>query len=138
MNELSFNLNALKLEQIAVPANKAQIIELENYFDHPLPFNLKEIFKNYNGANLKSHQLNHFYIVGKDKKNSLNIWCAINKYGEQLGPETLPFAEHDAHSIYFLKWEQEQAKVCLWNDTSKQITHMGNSFDAFLADLIIE
>jgi hypothetical protein len=76
--------------------------------------------------------------VGKDKKNSLNIWCAINKYGEQLGAETLPFAEHDSHSIYFLKWEQEQAKVCLWSEASKQITLISDSFDAFLEILIIE
>lgn len=138
MNELSFNLNELKLEQAAVPANKAQIIELEHYFDNPIPFNLKEIFRNYNGASLRKYQLNHFFVVGKDKKNSLNIWCAINKHGEHLGAETLPFAEDDAHSIYFLKWEHEQTKIYLWNNANQEITHIADSFDAFLKMLIIE
>ncbi|MDR3503321.1 MAG: SMI1/KNR4 family protein [Legionella sp.] len=136
MNELSFNLNELKLEHTAAPANKAQIIELENYFDHPIPFNLKEIFRNYNGASLKQHQINHFYIVGKDKKNTLNIWFTINKYSERLGSETLPFAEYDAHSIYFLKWEHEQANVYLWSDSNQEITHISDSFDGFLEGLL--
>ncbi len=136
MNDLSFNLNELKLEHSAVPANKAQIIELENYFDHPLPFNLKEIFRNYNGASLKQYDMNHFYIVGKDKKNPLNIWFTINKCSEHLGLETLPFAENETHSIYFLKWEQEQAKVYLWSEASQEITHISDSFDEFLKDLL--
>lgn len=140
MNELSFNLNELKLEQSAAPANKAQIIELENYFDHPIPFNLKEIFRNYNGASLARHQMSHFYIVGKDKKNTLNIWFIINKYGEQLGAETLPFAEQNAHSIYFLKWEHEQAKVYSFTltDTNHEIIHIADSFDKFLERLLAE
>jgi hypothetical protein len=135
MNEQPFNLNELKLEHAAVPANKAQLIELEIYFDHPIPVNLKEIFRNYNGASLKQYNMNYFYIVGKDKKNTLNIWFIINKYSKYIGAEALPFAEDDTHSIYFLKWEQEQAKVYLWNETNHEIIHISDSFDEFLEDV---
>ncbi len=138
MNELSFSLNELKLEQAVPPANKAQLIELENYFDHPLPFTLKEIFRNYNGASLKQYQMNHFYVVGKDKRNTLNIWFAINRYKDLLGPETLPFAEHDTHSIYFLKWENGQTNVYLWNELNQESTFISNSFDKFLEHLLVK
>lgn len=114
MNELPFDLSQLQMERISLPANRAQLIELENHFDHPIPMYLKELFKNYNGGSPKLNQsgtFHRFYVLGKNRKDPFNVWYVINTFGKILGSETLPFAERQDRAIYFLKWEHIQAKV---------------------------
>lgn len=117
-----FQVSQLKISRVKPPASETQLIELEQHFGHPIPDKLKEIFRNYNGGAPKLNKygdyetldsIGYFYTLNDDKDNVNNIWNIINDLGKILGPDTLPFAEHSYNSVYYLKWEENQAKVYL-------------------------
>ncbi len=117
-----FDLTQLGMYQCKQPASETQIIQAEQHYGHSLPARLKEIFSHYNGGRTKLHKydtydahdsISHFYTLNDDKENVNNIWHVIKNWGNILGPNTLPFAEHSEGSTYFLKWEQNQSKVYL-------------------------
>jgi hypothetical protein len=117
-----FNVSELKISRVIPPASEAQIIKLEQHFGHPIPNALKEIFKSYNGGTPKLNKygdyethdsIAYFYKLNDDENDVNNVWNIIKNVKDILGPETLPFAEHSYSSIYYLKWEENQAKVYL-------------------------
>ncbi|EHL31487.1 SMI1/KNR4 family protein [Legionella drancourtii] len=117
-----FHVSQLKISRVKAPASEAQLMQLEQHFGHPIPDQLKEIFRNYNGGTPKLNKygdyethdsIGYFYTLNDDKDNVNNVWNIIKNLGEILGPDTLPFAEHSYNSVYYLKWEENQAKVYL-------------------------
>jgi hypothetical protein len=152
------------MHDIKPPANEILINELEHHFGHPIPTQLKEIFRHYNGGNPQlhifgeydeDHSIGYFYRLDNDREYHSNVWRVIKKFGEILGPQILPFAEHSFDGVYFLKSEHGQIKVYillygeraweLFDDDDLQswdkpyppvlIEHVCDSFDEFLEGL---
>jgi hypothetical protein len=122
----SFTLNHLKMsplrKEFKATPDQTQLAELEQYFGHPLPDSLKEIFIHYNGcrpglnyfADNEDSSLRHFYFLNDERETISNIWWAISTYSEFLAPETLPFAEDRYGGVFFLKWVDGAAQVWLF------------------------
>lgn len=115
-----FHVSQLKMSHCKPPPNETQLSEIEQHFGHPLPEHLKELYLNYNGGwpgldifgEYDERQvISHFYKLGDDHEDISNIWQVIDNLGDILGPDALPFAEHDYGATFFLKWEENQAKV---------------------------
>lgn len=156
-----FALSQLKMyptdEHFKPAPSDAQLAELEQHFGHPLPFYLKEILIHYNGChptldyfdeNLNI-SIDYFYFVDEHRDADGSIWNIINNYADDLGPETLPFAEDDFGGIFFLKWVKGKAQVWLFqygddayndydeesedeDETPTSYTFIKNSFEELL------
>lgn len=156
-----FDVSDLHMRNFLPPPNKSELDELEAHFGHPIPLKLKEIFIKYNGGEPKlaffgehgEGTLNYFYFLNEDRDNNCNIWKKINIFSAYLGSETLPFAEDNYGGIYYLKWNEAQAQVWLFqygdqlfldldnydidliNDMPIDSTFISNSIDIFLEEL---
>ncbi|MFC3907854.1 ankyrin repeat domain-containing protein [Legionella dresdenensis] len=133
------------------------ITELEYHFGHPIPKYLKDIWINYNGCRPKWSYffdennnvltLSHFYFVGIVKNGDRNIWDTINNFADELAAETLPFAEDDHGSIYYLKWHNNRPEVWLFEygemvlddcDDDEDITPIRHSYIKSDFNLLLE
>lgn len=115
-----FSIEQLKIYNKKTAATEKQINELEKYFGHPIPSALKEIYQHFNGGWPKQNKfgrydthdsIRYFYLLNDDKENVNNVWNVIDDLSSLLGPDTIPFAEHSYSSVYYLKWENNQARV---------------------------
>ena len=138
-NGQQFNLNHLKIYNFNSSATEDQITELEQHFGHPIPETLKEIFTRYNGGEPDLDHfgeegegtISRFYTLNDDKDNVSNIWWAINAFSENIGPDTLPFAEDYDGDVYFFKWINGKAEVWIfrYNDHGYDYDEDGYNHD---------
>lgn len=77
-----FHVSQLKISRVKAPASEAQLMQLEQHFGHPIPDQLKEIFRNYNGGTPKLNKygdyethdsIGYFYTLNDDKDNVNNV-----------------------------------------------------------------
>lgn len=116
----AFHVEQLQFYDTQPAATEEQIHELEKYFGHPLPAHLNEIYRHYNGGIPQHYRfsnydsIEYFYVLNNDKENIKNVWNVIENFSPIIGANSLPFAEHCYGSVYYLKWEDNQAKVYLF------------------------
>jgi hypothetical protein len=77
------------------------------------------------------------FLFLKEKEIPANVWWQIENYGENIGPNTLPFALDYASHIYYIKWVNEVPQVWYaYRDMEGTETEfVKESFDALLEDL---
>lgn len=126
-----FTVNQLKFTLIQPPPSQSEIEKVQNHFGHPLPPMLLEIFNHYNGGTPELDHcgtngcwnISYFYSLDEKTKSPSNIWWAINTFSDDLGPNTLPFAETYDNDIYFLKWVNGKAQVWLLGYQESEYGH---------------
>lgn len=156
-----FDLNKLKFDStpevtFEPPATDEMIEELENYYQHRLPDELKQIFKKYHGGcpdayflevyfpdeELPSEmEVSNFLILDSLINDTLNIWFSIKHFGHYMGEHSVPFAMDFAGHIYYLKYKDNNHQVWyLAHQESEEVETflVSNSFELFLNSLFCE
>lgn len=118
-----FDLSQLKFDDIEEAASKDLIIEIGQYYKHPLPKLLLEIYRKYNGGQPSvnvydsdgEYRIHYFYALSDNGDLSWNnVWNSIENNSDYLGPDTLPIAVDIYGSIIYLKWCNGKSEVWLF------------------------
>lgn len=119
-DNLILQLQRLQFTDIEAPANNSLIEKLGQYYNHPLPAILVALYKNFNGGQPSintydtDYSIQYFYPLNNSLDIPWNIWVAIQNYADFLDRDTLPIAQDIYGSIIYLKWNNRQSEVWLF------------------------